>query len=409
MKKWFSRNDNTVETKDLVIIEQLSKFDLINIDKYEISNPHYINQIIQVFPQVKELVNNQKKFLNKKEDIELVFKIDIPVDKLINVKGDPKKFRAIQAGEGGRFLKHAKLTPVETGKDKIPKDLVIKNVMEIASLVVQQYYLSEIDTKLINLVESLQNIENFHKDEFQGRIRSLIINISYLNKFSDEFSSRKETAQMKQVELGRYRLQATDLLEQINLSLGREVNTDQIIDFETYQKITKRISDNLFYQKILLQLLGEVVRLEFVFNDGHLTIDSCYDIHSHYVSEFNRISRDIEKFHREKIELFGIDLKKGTRKQEGAMKIFADVVKEVKNGAPKGAVGVLISPIGVALGTVANEIDKQVSEVSINKQQLNMISTHLDLRYEEIAFELDNYNKDVQLLVEDGKLYYLPN
>lgn len=371
-----------------VLIEQMESFNLATVNAQELKDEIVLKYINQVLPIVKKIAPNKNQ----------LYKIDIPLKKLVEAKGHPGKYRAMII-ENGKIAQNAMLVPV---------DAIVPNAMALAAVAVNQYYMAEINSKLGHIVESLQDITDFQKNEFQGKIRSLVVNISSMIQFSEEYNQEDNIKQLKLIELGRYRSKVTELLEQVHLSIDRLIKNNKESDFTAYQKATKKLSEEIFYQKLLLELLNEIAKLELVFAQGQVTKESSHHVSSHYLSEANRINNTLSQFHKAKIKYFKIDLKAGNRNQEGTMKVVADVAREVKKGAPKGVAGALISPLGIALGAVAAEVDKQISRVSISKKQLKMMKHQLNVKYSEEMLQLPNkYHQNVQILVEDEKVYYL--
>ena len=62
----------------------------------------------------------------------------------------------------------------------------VANIMNVGSLVVGQYYMSEISSKLETMTKSIEKISDFQDREFKSRILSLITLVGEISQFSSE-------------------------------------------------------------------------------------------------------------------------------------------------------------------------------------------------------------------------------
>ena len=306
------------------------------------------------------------------------------------------------------------MTPaqVEIAKGAKAADAV-SGVMQVAAMVVGQYYMAEINGQLDSMKETLNDVRGFQIREFKGTVRSLIVNISQLSNFSADYVENSELARLKLMECANFRAEITKLLEQVNLAIEDIIAQGKGMPFEKYEKLVNKLSLNLFYQEILLNLLEELSKLDMFFSQGVVTEDSCYYVYDHYLNNCNRLGEKIANWHKNKIKSFRIDKKRNRREQEGPLKVVADVAKELdKNAHIAAGVGLIGGAIGAAtgfgIGKAAGELNKAIRYIGVRKQTIKQISEQETISYQSSKqLSTNSYGENVELLLEDGKVYYL--
>ena len=95
------------------------------------------------------------------------------------------------------------------------------------------------------------------------------------------------------------------------------------------------------------------------------------------------------------------------------MKVVADIAKELdKNAhlaAGVGFVGGLVgAAAGFGIGKAAGELNKAIRYIGIRKYTINQISEQEKISYQASKqLSVNNYGENIELLLEDGKAYYL--
>lgn len=340
--------------------------------------------------------------------------MDLPVGDLNKIKGETARYRAFAKGADGRINAHAILTPAQVEIAKgAQAAAAVAGVMQVAGMVVGQYYMTEINGKLNSMKETLNDIKDFQEREFKGTVRALIVNISQLSTFSADYVGNTELSRLKLVECANFRAELTKLLEQVNLAVEDIVTKGKGLSFEKYEKLIEKLSANLFYQQTLLRLLEELSKLDLVFSQGVTSEDSSYYVYEYYLNTCNSLGEKIADWHKNKIKSFRIDLKHNRRVQEGAMKVVADVAKELdKNAHVAAGVGFLGGIVGATagfgIGKAAGELNKAIRYIGVRKQTIKQISEQERVSYQSSKqLSINSYDENVELLLEDGKVYYL--
>ena len=393
------------------LIQEMDALALPTYQKYEITNPKVLAHVEKI---VRPVFNNHLKKAGQANIPKGLFKVDLPIGDLHKIKGETDKYRAFVKGAEGKFKAHAILTPAQVEIAKGAKAAAaVSGAMQVAAMVVGQYYMAEINGQLDSMKETLNDVKDFQVREFKGTVRALIVNISQLSKFSTAYVENAELDRLKLMECANFRAEVTKLLEQVNLAIENIVNQDKGMPFEKYEKLINKLSINLFYQETLLKLLEELSKLDMVFSQGAATEDSCYYVYDHYLNNCNRLGEKISNWHQNKIKSFRIDKKRNRREQEGPLKVVADVAKELdKNAHIAAGVGLIGGAIGAAtgfgIGKAAGELNKGIRYIGIRKYTINQISEQEKISYQASKqLSVNNYGENIELLLEDGKAYYL--
>ena len=393
------------------LIQKMSELEPSKYEKYEITNPKILGQIEKI---VQPAFKNKLQKAGQPTIPKGLFKVELPVGELHKIKGETDKYRALAKGVDGRIIGHAKLTPAQVEIAKGAKAAAaVSGAMQVAAMVVGQYYMAEINGQLDSMKETLNDVKDFQVREFKGTVRALIVNISQLSKFSADYVENAELARLKLMECANFRAEVTKLLEQVNLAIEESITKGKGLSFEKYEQLIDKLSTDLFYQQTLLRLLEELSKLDLAFSQGVTSEDSSYYVYEYYLNNCNSLGEKIANWHKDKIKFFQIDTKLNRRTQEGAMKVVADIAKELdKNAhlaAGVGFVGGLVgAAAGFGIGKAAGELNKAIRYIGIRKYTINQISEQEKISYQASKqLSVNNYGENIELLLEDGKAYYL--
>ncbi|MDG4515752.1 hypothetical protein [Streptococcus suis] len=393
------------------LIQEMDALALPPYQKYEITNPKVLAHVEKI---VQPALKHHLKKAGQPNIPKGLFKVDLPIGDLHKIKEETDKYRALVKGADGKIKAHAILTPAQVEIAKGARAAAaVAGVMQVGAMVVGQYYMAEINGKLNSMKETLNDIKDFQEREFKGNVRALIVNISQLSKFSADYVENAELARLKLMECANFRAEVTKLLEQVNLAIEESITKGKGLSFEKYEQLIDKLSTNLFYQQTLLRLLEELSKLDLAFSQGVMSEDSSYYVYEYYLKTCNSLGEKIANWHKDKIKFFQIDTKRNRRAQEGAMKVVADVAKELdKNAHVVAGVGFLGGIVGAAagfgLGKAAGELNKAIRYIGVRKETIKQISEQGRVSYQSSKqLSINSYDENVELLLEDGKVYYL--
>ena len=353
---------------------------------HEISDKIVINRLNELVPQI---VNGYKQFADKKvvehiKQIENnnVFQVIIPEGaKLYKSKDLAGAFRGGYS-VNGQLAGQANLVPIKNGD---AKDLSLMadttaTVMNVASMVVGQYYMSEINDKMGKMLGSLDKIADFQQMEFKARILSLINKVGKISQFNAEIIENEEIRKRTLDNLSRHEDEATELLQQVNLSIEHLVSKNTSNDFEQYKENTYEFDKLITYQQYLLSILEEIGRLVYLLNMGMTSSEYCYSSFNNYIKQSTGARNQLVNWHKNKIKQFEIDLKKKRYAKQGFEAFFVAPTTWINNDWKY------------------NELSKSVV-TKIEKQSSN------SLNFKNLTNDL--LNKETKIISKNGKYYYL--
>lgn len=307
---------------------------------------------------------------------------------LVKSKNMEDAYRGFTRGPKG-VKEHAnlmKVSPTKTKKITTNTKMATSataNVMNVASLIVGQYYMSEVNSKLEGMNKSLSAMSDYQKREFKSRVRSLVANVQAISTFTEEIFEDETIRNNKLIHLQQLQEQTTQLLEQVNLEIEELIQKETQISYEEYSSIVNKLDGLVFFQKILLRVLQEIGKLTVVFGNGKLSQESSFSLVHTYVEQIAILSDDLTVWQDQYIDNFAIDLNASKRRKQGIEGVVTNITGVIKDDWRYAKL-------------------EEGLTVKIKQQ---MTPDKIEWKSQET----DLYQKDLQLLIKDGKTYlWLP-
>lgn len=374
--------DECVQESGITIsIERLPMTTEINEKSlFEITDRTVIARISETIPAAAETA--AKTITNKAlKNVEL-YKAVIPSGAtLAESKQMEGAVRGIYSGVKG-IKGHANLVKVDPTKISKSASVAngVANVMNVGSLVVSQYYMSEINSKLETMAKSIDQISDFQDREFKSRILSLLSRVEEISQFSSEIMENDEQRKIKLTTLENLKGIATELLGQVNITITDISQKSANLDFKEYQEKVDEFNILVEYQNILVTVLEEVSKLTYLLGKGGSSSVICYSLFNKFLDQSVQTRNLLEQWHDKQVKVLDIDLNKNRISKTGVAGFFSAIpavvdenwkYKELEQG-------------------LAQKINTQIKHKpkALNKQ-------------EEI------YDEDVQIIIKDGKYYFL--
>jgi len=306
---------------------------------------------------------------------------DIPVDQLTKAKDVPGGLRATLMGKNG-IEKNAVLSPVDSSKIAQSGKVVVgvAKVMNITSLVVGQYYMSEVSSRLIDINKNINVIGNYQQREFKSRIMALINNVEEISSFSSEILVNPELRQRELHQLNGYKNDTVQLLEQVNITIQEET-TENITKIQEYQSKVNEFDKLLGYQKILTAILEEISKLTYTLNLGEVSIEKCFSSYNNLLNHSNDSRKLVPNWHLSNVKKLGIELDKNRFKMQGIE-------------------GIVAKPLSL--------VDKKWDYKKLESNLKNKIIDQSQNKQSAMNRLDELFDEDVQLIIKDGKYYYIP-
>ncbi len=367
--------DLAVRFEDLPALTEQEEAQLV-----EVKDKELLAKIDQVVPgTLKTVADTLAVAAHKKAGP--VYRAIIPKgEKLDTAKKTKDAFLPIFRGEDGRIKGQAVLIEDKSG-DHLAALGNVDALMNVASMVVGQYYMTQINDQLKGISEGIDKIADFQKNEYKSKAHTLVAYIQKISTFQVEIIENEELRNRELLELQGLGRTCAELLEQANLSL-QSIAQKKDLDFDSYEKILGEAETWFQYQQILTEVMRKTAELTYALNLGNLSKENCFEMYRLNATRTEDTLLELNEWHEKNAERLEIDTKKNRRKRQGIEGVLMTIPGLLDND---------LNYIELKEETVA-QIKHQVAPVPV----LNP------------AIGGDYYQEDVRLIAKDGKLFYLP-
>ena len=339
----------------------------------------HVNNLIPVLLQARVAGNNTMQIA--KADGEVLYRAIIPAGaKLADSKTIEDAFRGFYHGADG-IQGHANLVAVKAQKGTAAVANTAAAAMSVASMIVGQYYMTQINAELGKISDGISKIADFQDNEFRSRVFSLVTHIKKIADFQVEILENEELRLTKIEQLDNLEEECTKLLGQTNLTLAGYTKKRDL-DYKEYEKELKNAQNWHMYQNALLDVLYKISDLRYTLHIGSVSREQCTSLLPTYTKQVSDTQEMLAGWHRDSVKRLCINTKNEKRKRDGF----------------DGFVHLLP-------GLFSNDLNFR----AMKKDTVAMIASQT-LNSDEIT-QKDNsdlYAEDVQLISKDGKIYYLP-
>ena len=383
LRDWFIKND---DNKQSYFPKKKTQNDIFEISFLptstsfddnalaEIKDKKLLAKIDNIVPETARVAKNVNSI---KKGNELICKVIIPKEaKLVNSKDMDGAFRGIYRNSK-RIKGQANLVPIEKSSELAN---VASSAFNVASMVVGQYYMAQIDNELSNISDSIEKISDFQNTEYKGKIMALVTQIRKISAYEIEVLDNEQLRKDELQNVSRLEHKCLELLGQANLYLEeKSKNIDE--DYEQYEKKVKEARSWYFYQNILLDTLYRISELKHALYKGEVSREYCCANNATYAKQVADVQDKLISWHKKSTKKFRIQISR----------------KRIKRSGLDGAV----HSIPGFFDEKHNYKKLPNDVVEIIKEQTNKSS---------IATNNDDdlYKKDVCLIMKDSKVYYLP-
>ncbi len=359
----------------------------INLDEkpvHEISDGNVVAKLDALVPQIVQNFTNHVKnkpieeLLNKVKEGNIYQVVIPPEAKLYDSKEVLGAFRGGYS-INNKLAGQANLIPMDV-ENLTAISNTVADVMNISSMVVGQYYMAQIDTKMAEMQEGIDKIYDFQQTEFKARIIALIGKVGNISKFNIEIIENDELRKRSLDDLNRYRDDAVELLQQVNLTIENIVSKGHNNEFDKYKESIEEVDKLISFQQYLLSILEEIARLIYLLNKGAISSEHCYSLYNIYIEQSTDARNLLNQWHNETIKLFEIDL---------------DNKRYAKQGLEAFAFGI---PAMVFNDLRYNEVPEPI---------ISQINSQLDNSLDIKNTTENLLEKETKIISKDGKYYYL--
>ena len=339
----------------------------------------HVNNLVPGLAQAGNAANNAVQAVQANR--EVLYRAIIPAGaKLTNSNAMENAVRGLYHGADG-IKGHANLVAVEAQKGTAVVANTAAAAMGVASMVVGQYYMTQINAELGVISDGISKISDFQDNEYRSRVFSLIAHVKKIADFQVEILENNELRLSKIAQIDGLEEECTQLLGQANLTLvGYAKKKD--LDYEAYEKELNEAQNWYLYQKSLLDVLYRISDLRYTLHLGAVSREQCVALLPIYTQQVVDTQAKLTNWHQDTAKRLNIDTEESRRKREG-----------------------LDGIIHFLPGLIKNEFNFRTIDKSIARmigEQANGNSNDHQQEQSEL------YLEDVQLIAKDGKVYYLP-
>lgn len=340
----------------------------------------HVNNLVPGLVQAGNAVNNAVQAVQAANG-EVLYRAVIPAGaKLTNSKAMEGAVRGIYHGADG-IKGHANLVAVEAQKGTAVVANTAAAAMGVASMVVGQYYMTQINAELGEISDGISQIQDFQDNEYRSRVFSLVAHVKKIADFQTEILENDELRLSKVAQLDSLEEECTQLLGQANLTLAGFAKKTGL-DYEAYEKALRNAQNWFMYQKSLLDVLYKISDLRYTLHLGAVSREQCVALLPIYIKQVSDTQERLTAWHDGTTQRLGIETDEIRRKRAG----FDGVIHFIP-------------------GLFNDDFNFR----SIEKETATMITAQASGHEAmHIADTSELYAEDVQLISKNGKLYYLP-
>lgn len=297
--------------------------------------------------------------------------------KLVDSKTMEGAKRAMVMGKNG-IAENANLLAV--GPDKAG---MIANagacVFSVASMIVGQYYMQQIDSKLSVIAENIDKIIENIEIQYKSRVASLIESVYNVSKFQLSSMANEELRNRELDNIQDLKKECQTLLNRaeskIESILGSDMST-----YEQYANNIKELEKWLKYQELLIQLLHQINDLDFTLYLGTKAKEYCFGSFELHVKKYGVLHERVVAWHKEKCDKFKININEARRKHTGILAI-------------------LEKPISL--------VNEKWNYKEIPCETVGLIKEQTE-NAQSIPFDQENpFDENVEIVINGDKKYYL--
>lgn len=370
---------NANSNKEIAIkVEQLPIEAIANYDsKHEIKDNKILSQVNSLVPELVQVGTTASNAIQANSQV--LYQAIIPAGTTLTKSSNIENaFRGLYHGTKG-IKGHADLVAVNQQKTAIAN--TVSSGIGVTSMIVGQYYMTQINGELDKINNELSKISSFQDNEYKSKILSIIIQIKRISTFETEILENKQLRDLDIDKLNVLEQTCTELLGQANCTI-KEYTQKNDLNYKEYSTELNSIHTWHNYQKTLLKLLYKITELKNILYLGAMSEEQMSVVLNDYIKQTMEVHNILVSWHEETMKRLEIDIESSRIKRkgiDGAIHWIPGLFKE----------------------------DFNFSTISENtKLMIEQQSSEYDLKNKYVKEDI--FNKDIKLISKDGKVYYLP-
>lgn len=317
------RNDIVLEDKSpsyFPTIQIIENNNIVPSNKSMIKNEivkNTLSKIDNVVPKVSNMVYSSKNAGELVKSGKVLFSASVEdANKMLSAGGN--KFYGTQisniSGKNKNLFTGQTQFAKETALTKELTKQQLTNVgMNAASMVVGQYYMNEINDKLEDIKNSIDNILNFQDSEYLSKLLYICSKINEIVENENDILVNDEVRKNAYSDIKNIETKCAELLGQANIQIGKNITNNQLNAKQYFAKV-KIIEVWYKRQQVTQELLLKIGDLRFTLAYGSEKSILSHKQFNNYLDITNQINDQLELWHSNYINKFGIDVDKHRKK-----------------------------------------------------------------------------------------------
>lgn len=340
----------------------------------------HVNNLVSRLAQAGNAVNNAAQAVQAASS-EVLYRAVIPAGtNLTNSKAMEGAVRGIYHGADG-IKGHANFVAIEAQKGTAVVANTAAAAMGVASMVVGQYYMTQINAELGEISEGISQIQDFQDNEYRSRVFSLVTHVKKIADFQTEILENDELRLSKIAQLDSLEEECTQLLGQSNLTLAGFAKKTGL-DYDAYEKELGNAQNWFMYQKSILDVLYKISDLRYTLHLGAVSREQCVALLPTYTKQVSDTQERLTAWHDGTTKRLGIETDEIRRKRAG----FDGVIHFIPS----------LFNDNFNFRAIEKKTATMISAQASGHEALHIVDTS------------ELYAEDVQLISKNGKIYYLP-
>lgn len=319
------KSENSMVVKDeqpsyFPAIQIIENNDIIPSNKALIKNEvvkSTLSKIDNVAPKTFNIASSSKNAVELAKNGKVLFSASVEdANKMLSAGGN--KFYGTQiskvAGKNKNIFTGQTQFTKETGLTKDLTKQQLTNVgMNAASMVVGQYYMSEINNKLEDIKNSIDNISNFQDSEYLSKLLHTCSKINEITENQNDILLNEEARKNAYSDIKDIETKCAELLGQANIQIGKNINDSELNAKRYFEKV-KTIEEWYKRQQVTQELLLKIGDLRFTLANGSEKSNLSHKQFNNYLDTTNKVNNQLELWHNNYINKLGIDIDKHIKK-----------------------------------------------------------------------------------------------
>ncbi len=361
------------------------KFDMLpaetTIDEnklVEIKDKKVIARVVDAVPELAQSGVSIRQAI--KESSKILYEAKIPIGaNLVDSKDMAGAVRGFYRGTDG-IRGHANLVQVDNSANALAN--ATSSAMNVASMVVGQYYMSQINEQLEGITNKISQITDFQDNEFMSKVFALVSQIKIMSEFQTEIMDNNELRTSELIKLDTFEHECAELLGQANKTIS-DFASKRTESYNDYENTCISLQKWVLYQKTLLEVLNKIAELKFAMRLGTLSIEQCGSLLNTYITQSEQATAMLTAWHENELKSYEVHLDESTRKRDG---------------------------IDGVIHKIPAMFNEEYAYKSITENVVNVIQNQIASFEKPKTMSNDKlFESDVRMIVKEGKLYYLPD